>query len=227
MSSAEIEHGIRTSAEFAESSIFEAVVPEAADADLGKLIEGWDGAAEMEDDTSILPWISQRQFLFLGKPREQEQESVQFLLISRGSDELVPVYVVLRTPFIDENTLKSYLSRLAIHLETYATGIVLPPNARSDDPGVGYQELVHSETVTDSEEPFVVASDSQSDDDTAAQHYVHVVWKVLVTIGKRLAFMLSALSDVFQLDQEPECKSCRSTLHHPPLFARRKTSGQK
>ncbi|KAK3076700.1 hypothetical protein LTS18_012298, partial [Coniosporium uncinatum] len=116
--------------------------------------------------------------------------------------EHVPVYVVLRTPFIDEDTLKSYLSRLAIHLETYATGVVLPPNAKPDEPGVGHKELLHSETVTDSEEPIVVASGSQSDDDSGAQQYVHVFWKVNVTIGELLAIMVSTPFNAFQLDQE-------------------------
>jgi len=105
------------------------------------------------------------------------------LLILRGLDEHVPVYIVLRISLLEENTLRSYLSRLAINLETYATGVVHPPNAKPNDSGVGHKELLHSETIEESEEPLVVASNSQADDDSAAQQYVHVFWKVNVTIG--------------------------------------------
>src|ERR1700722_14367824 len=71
------------------------------------------------------------------------------LLIRRLVDELIPIYIVLRTPLIQASTLKSYLSRLAINLESYA--ISTAPNT---DAGEAYvppaKELLSSETIQDS-----------------------------------------------------------------------------
>ncbi|KAF1984733.1 hypothetical protein K402DRAFT_335957 [Aulographum hederae CBS 113979] len=155
----------RTSSEFVESSIIEAFVPENGNTELTDLLTGWQGDSDNSDGGSLLPFISQRQFLLL--------------------DEEVPVYIVLRTPFIDENLLKSYLSRLAINLEAYATGIVVPPNAKSGhDIQVGHKEILLSETLKESEEPFVVASNSEAEDDNSAQRYVHIFWRLNVTLSR-------------------------------------------
>ena len=54
----------RTSLDFAESSVLEAVVPAKSEVDIKGAIESWDGVAE--DDGSILPFLSQRQVLLLG-----------------------------------------------------------------------------------------------------------------------------------------------------------------
>lgn len=55
----------RTSAEFVESSVLEAVVPASSDVDLQHDLESWNG--EIEDDSgSILPFLAQRSLLLLG-----------------------------------------------------------------------------------------------------------------------------------------------------------------
>lgn len=55
----------RTSVEFVESSVLEAVVPSDSTIDIEEEIESRDGSVENEN-SSILPFIPQRQVLLFG-----------------------------------------------------------------------------------------------------------------------------------------------------------------
>jgi hypothetical protein len=57
-------HG-RASGEFADSAVLEAVVPDTSNVDLQDLFQGWDGEFAGAG-SSIVPFIAQRPFLFLG-----------------------------------------------------------------------------------------------------------------------------------------------------------------
>ena len=97
------------------------------------------------------------------------------LLIRRLVDELIPIYIVLRTPLIQASTLKSYLSRLAINLESYAIS-----TASNTDAGEAYvppaKELLSSEAIQDSYKPTVVSHKN------GPSSRVYVIWKVNVFI---------------------------------------------
>lgn len=54
----------RTSLDFVESSVLEAIVPAKSKINIKDAIESWDGAAD--DNGSILPFLAQRQVLLLG-----------------------------------------------------------------------------------------------------------------------------------------------------------------
>ncbi|EKG19452.1 hypothetical protein MPH_03315 [Macrophomina phaseolina MS6] len=154
-------HSRTTSTDFSETSLVETVVPAASAADLHKSLDAWDGGIN-ESSTSILPFISQRQFLFF--------------------DELVPVYVVLRTPTTDENTLKSYLGRLAINVEAYATST--SPLSHAGAPHAPpLKELLHSAPVQNPAEPVLFSSKGVKYENGNSQEYCYVAWKVDVFIG--------------------------------------------
>lgn len=105
-----------------------------------------------------------------------------FLLIPRNLDELVPVYVVLRTPTTDENTLKSYLGRLAINVEAYATSTA--PLAHAGAPHAPpLKELLHSAPVQNPAEPVLFSSKGVEYENGNSQEYCYVAWKVDVFIG--------------------------------------------
>jgi hypothetical protein len=55
----------RSSLEFAESSVLEAVVPASTQIDIEAELSSWKGAIE-DDDGSILPFLPQRHVLLLG-----------------------------------------------------------------------------------------------------------------------------------------------------------------
>ncbi|KAF2813278.1 uncharacterized protein BDZ99DRAFT_438316 [Mytilinidion resinicola] len=155
MSTVEPEEGRpRGSVEFAESSVLEAFAPSSS-VNIEQLLQSWDGSVK-DETSSILPFVSQRQFLLF--------------------DELLPVIVVLRTPQIEESTLKSYLSRLAINLELYAVNTAPNPEAETYTPPT--KELLYSETIKDSYDPIVCIHESE------ANTHVYVVWKVEVFISR-------------------------------------------
>jgi hypothetical protein len=97
----------------------------------------------------------------------------------RCPDELVPVYVVFRTPLIEGVTLKSYLARLAITLEVFAFSTV--PHSDSEPKGPPPKELIFSGTIKDSNEPTIIRYDEQG------SPHIYIVWKLEVFICKRPA----------------------------------------
>jgi hypothetical protein len=110
------------------------------------------------------------------------------LLMLRISDELVPVYIVLRTPFVDESTLNAYLARLAINLESFALSTA--PASESGEAGAQPQkELIFSETIKDSHGSFFVSRE------TDTESYTYVIWKIDVFICKQGQFVKSRYAE--------------------------------
>lgn len=82
--------------------------------------------------------------------------------------------VVFRTPYLEDETLKSYLDRLAVNLDVYALGTAPGPDQEAK---ALPKELIYSETIKDTNEPTIVLHQS---DDTK---HAYVIWKVQVPIG--------------------------------------------
>jgi hypothetical protein len=78
----EQEDPIRTSGEFVEGAILEAVIPSATSIDLEEQVRSWDGQ-EDEKNQSIAPFLEQRQFLLLGKSHDPSMQELGLLLIAR------------------------------------------------------------------------------------------------------------------------------------------------
>ncbi|KAF2735208.1 hypothetical protein EJ04DRAFT_534376 [Polyplosphaeria fusca] len=154
MASEVIEAPPRGSAEFVEGSVLEAVVPSDSFLNVEHGLKAWDGRVE-DENSSILPSIAPRQLLLF--------------------DEIAPVYVVLRTPLLQEVSLKSYLSRLAITLEAFVFGSAPSPEPEAKAPPP--KELIYSETIKDSNEPLVLRHEQDSS-------HVYVIWSVDVFIGR-------------------------------------------
>lgn len=98
------------------------------------------------------------------------------LLIIRFVDELVPVFVVFRTPLMEDATLKSYLARLAINVEAIAFSTAPPQDPESKGPPP--KELLASGTITSAMEPVMVR---QAQDNSA---HIYVVWKLEIFISE-------------------------------------------
>ncbi|KAF2637082.1 hypothetical protein P280DRAFT_458864 [Massarina eburnea CBS 473.64] len=164
----------RASAEFVESSVLEAVVPTDSDIDIADALDSWDGT---NDDVlgSVLPFISQRQVLLFGTFGLSANPN-RLLLIHRHIDELAPVYVVFRTPLVEDDTLKSYLARLAINVDAYAfsTAAAVESEGKAPPP----KEQIFSETIKSSVEPIIVRHQVED-----APH-AYVIWRVEVFISR-------------------------------------------
>ncbi|KAJ4296771.1 hypothetical protein N0V90_006819 [Kalmusia sp. IMI 367209] len=145
----------RASVEFVESSILEAVVPSDSVFDFEDEISAWDGSNE-EENGSVLPFLSQRQVLLF--------------------DELVPVYIVFRTPLMEDATLKSYLARLAINVEAIAFSTAPPPETEAKGPPP--KEVIFSETIKGSVEPVIVRHEE------GEFAHIYVIWKLETFISR-------------------------------------------
>ncbi|KAF9696221.1 hypothetical protein EKO04_005920 [Ascochyta lentis] len=132
---------LRQSLDFVESSVLEAIAPAASHVDIEQAFNSWDGTVE-DDTASILPFVTQRHVLLFGML----------------ADELLPVYVVFRTPLLEDATLKSYLDRLAVSLDVFAFGTAPGPDQEAK---ALPKELIYSETIKDSNEPTIVLHETR------------------------------------------------------------------
>jgi hypothetical protein len=95
----------------------------------------------------------------------------------RGTDEVLSVYVVFRTPMTEDNTLKAYLSRLAINVEAFAFSTAPPPEPEAKLPAT--KELLLSETIKETNKPTIY----RNEDEESA--FIHVIWKLEVFISQK------------------------------------------
>ncbi|KAF2748104.1 hypothetical protein M011DRAFT_401036 [Sporormia fimetaria CBS 119925] len=94
----------------------------------------------------------------------------------RCLDEIVPLYVVFRTPCVDDTTLKDYISRLAVNLEAILFSTAPPPVPEAKAPPP--KEVIYSETIKDTNRPSLIHYDK------GQTSYNFVVWKVPVFISR-------------------------------------------
>lgn len=92
----------------------------------------------------------------------------------RRLDELLAVYIVFRTPLLEEDVLRSYLCRLQVDLEAYAFSNT--PSQDQDPKSAPPKELIYSETITDTNKPEVIRHSNGN------RAYNYVIWKAGVFI---------------------------------------------
>ncbi|KKA29127.1 hypothetical protein TD95_002338 [Thielaviopsis punctulata] len=123
---------------FVDDSLLSFIVPAVTHGSLEEIF----GEADAGDAQGFLHSIPQRKSLFF--------------------DETLDVLLVLRTPWAEEETLRSHLKRLVLTLETQ---IVNKPE-RSDGPVP--HDLIFSGTLEDSDDPFIIVDQDEdlvSDED--------------------------------------------------------------
>ncbi|KAG9235629.1 TRAPP trafficking subunit Trs65-domain-containing protein [Amylocarpus encephaloides] len=142
----------RGSLDIVESSVLDTIIPLASQFNIEEALTG--SVERLDEGTySPLTAIPQRQALFF--------------------DETVDIYVVLQTPYFDENTLRSYLGRLVINLEAQVVN-VQPDNY--DGPPA--QEIIYTGSVQDSEDPVVVVQGPDESEGSTGNGHILVVWKL-------------------------------------------------
>jgi hypothetical protein len=91
-------------------------------------------------------------------------------------DELLPVHVVLRTPLLEDVTLRSYLARLVLNVEAYVFSTAPP---QEGEPKAGpTKELIYSSTIDETHQPAIVR---HGDADEA---HTYIIWKVEVFVSR-------------------------------------------
>ena len=103
----------------------------------------------------------------------------------RCIDESLSVFVAFRTPLLGDELLNTYLARLLVNVEAYAFSTAPPPEdqAKTAPP----KELIHSDTIKESNKPTIVRHGDEADS------YTYVIWKVDIFIGTRDALSLPTL----------------------------------
>jgi hypothetical protein len=89
------------------------------------------------------------------------------------ADETVNIYVVLQTPYINENALRSYLARLVINVE--AQVVNTQPENYDGPPS---QEVIYNGSIQDSEDPLIVVQGPDESEGDAGKGHILVVWKL-------------------------------------------------
>lgn len=98
-------------------------------------------------------------------------------------DETVDVLLVLRTPWTDEKTLRSHLSRLIITLEAQIVNSNAP--GRDSPPAT---ETIFTGQVKDADDPFIVVDEEDSEgedsEEKEAGQQLYAVWKLPVFLTR-------------------------------------------
>ncbi|MCJ1400170.1 hypothetical protein MMC11_003374 [Xylographa trunciseda] len=160
----------RDSAEFAQNSVVDVLIPEASSVDIEEALAS-SGTARYEDDSALITSLPQRSLLFF--------------------DEKLSIYVVLRTPYQNEAQLKGYISRLQIALEAHAISS-LP---RTGDPQQSQtinqpRDVIWSGKVNVLEDPIIVVE--ESDDDETEDQAVLVIWRLTAFLSEVSKYLCNA-----------------------------------
>lgn len=173
--------------EFITDSILDILVPQDSEYDVAKIISSTNVHENGQSDSfRLFPFIPQRSILYFGKLNLDATHEPLILLINRHLvDELISIYVVLRTPYSEERELQSFVSRLAIVVEAHAIG-----SSRTSDTQNGPQEqplsqnrdMIWSAAVDTAEEPLIII---QQNDVPSAKPDMLVTWKLTALLSER------------------------------------------
>lgn len=100
-------------------------------------------------------------------------------------DESLRIYIILRTPYQDEATLKSYLTRLAVYLEIKAKGSPLKSPGGQDTPRdtspSRTEDTLWSGNIDTSEDPFIVVHEEEEHESTRT---ILAIWTTRALLSK-------------------------------------------
>ncbi|KAI9765283.1 MAG: hypothetical protein M1840_007482 [Geoglossum simile] len=151
-----------TGGEFIENSVLDTVIPHASSVNIEEVLSNPDCHTE-DVGISLHSMVKQRRLLFF--------------------DETVTVYVVLRTSCIEEDTLKSYLSRLTIAIDAHAINKQqqLFVDGQPAHPGQ-LKELVYSGRIQDTMDPLIILHGTRGSNNSGKGHSM-AIWKLNAFLG--------------------------------------------
>ncbi|KAI9797599.1 MAG: hypothetical protein M1833_005382 [Piccolia ochrophora] len=191
----------RGSTEFVESASIQTLVPLNPDIDWESYIgEKQQGTAQ--EGLSIFSNLPQRQVLYF--------------------DESVIVCIALTTPYHDQSTLNSYLSRLSLSLDVYAVNSKEQRHSDGASGGTsakgGTSELIFAETLDPSVEPSISLHGDVDDEETEDKSHATVVWKVNVTLRRPRARIQNPLiTFAAATNLRPAEQNVPADIHHDYL----------
>ena len=105
------------------------------------------------------------------------------MLTANHQDEILPIYVVLKSSYQNENELRKRIQRLAITVEAHAVSspsISTPTGDRPTSSGSTARDIIWSGKVEVSEDPITVVASSAEEDEGQD---VLLIWKLFATLG--------------------------------------------
>jgi hypothetical protein len=110
---------------------------------------------------------------------------------------------------MEDATLETYLSRLAINVETIAFSTA--PLPEPDSKGPTPKELLSTEVITSAVQPVIVRQDK------ANSPHIYVVWKVEIFMSRSYSCQCQVFSDMQQVGPEDDSTSRQYTFNpqHP------------
>jgi hypothetical protein len=96
----------------------------------------------------------------------------------------VTVYVILRTAYLEEDTLKSYLSRLSITLDAHAVNKQqqLPVDGQPSHASQ-FKELIYSGKIQDFEDPLIIVHGLGEGSNGVEKSHIVTIWKLNAFLG--------------------------------------------
>ncbi|KIW99710.1 uncharacterized protein Z518_11123 [Rhinocladiella mackenziei CBS 650.93] len=140
---------------FFKTSLLDAIIPNDTDTELSDLLES---NGDLPGDSTRLLAIKERDILFF--------------------DERLRALAVLQLPHCDEDTLRSYLSRLSYTIDVWAID-ELSSNDPSAPPTTPPKDLVFSAERIQKNEPMVLASQS-----TDSSQTLTLIWEVEIVLNR-------------------------------------------
>lgn len=101
------------------------------------------------------------------------------MLIHRSPDETVEVYLSLRSPSVEESTLRASLQRLVISLEAH---IVNGSHPERDSPPAS--EVIFNGTLEQEEDPFIIADKGDEGDESSDARWIYAIWRLPLLLGR-------------------------------------------
>ena len=128
--------------------------------------------------------LNERRYTTVGW-LDLEIRTQNFLLICRHADEHVDVYVVLSSPYHNEEQFRRLLSRVSITLEAYAAATRPWPNTdrRHDPSSTVLKDLIYRETCGGLDESLLVFGQDRADGDDKNLVSLSAAWRFTVLLG--------------------------------------------
>ncbi|KAI9728649.1 MAG: hypothetical protein M1828_002755 [Chrysothrix sp. TS-e1954] len=100
-------------------------------------------------------------------------------------DEVLTIYALLRSPFVDEETSKAFLQRLHLTLETYAVGTAYGQEENNEPGAAQTKDLIHTRVISvDENEPVIAVHSEDEAAEEGPGRFIYALWRTDVHITR-------------------------------------------
>lgn len=170
---------------FVQSSRISVLAPDATELEIEELFKGHDSDLQSPGADPVRS-IKQRALLYFGGSDAWDFPAMVLLIHRHRVDELLPIYLVLKTSQCDVDHVKSFFPRLSVLLELRATGSALrnsgDQNAAKGVAPVRQEDVIWKGSLVAAEDPVTIHLGDQEE----RQDGLIFVWEIKIVISRRL-----------------------------------------